>query len=163
MSGFGSKMRLPQTGVICNNGIMWFDPVPGRPNSLGPGKRCLMNVCPILGEAGGRRFAFGASGGRKIVSAMAQLSSFVADYGMDIEEAFHHPRIDVSGGETVVADEALPEETVAALQAEHPVVRFRRTVFPYAFACPAGVMRAEGLNTGATEIMSPWGDAIAEF
>ena len=162
LSIFGSRVVSPSTGLLMNNGIMWFDPVPGRPNSLGPGKRCLMNVCPILGEAGGRRFAFGASGGRKIVSAMAQLSSFVADYGMDIEEAFHHPRIDVSGGETVVADEALPEETVAALQAEHPVVRFRRTVFPYAFACPAGVMRAEGLNTGATEIMSPWGDAIAE-
>lgn len=163
LSIFGSRVVSPTTGLLMNNGIMWFDPVPGRPNSLKPGKSCLMNVCPILGEAGGKRFAFGASGGRKIVSAMAQLSSFVADFGMDIEEAFHHPRIDVSGGETVVADEALPSETVAVLEAEHPVVRFRRTVFPYAFACPAGVMRAEGLNTGATEIMSPWGDAVAEL
>ena len=162
LSIFGSRVVSPSTGLLMNNGIMWFDPVPGRPNSLAPGKRCLMNVCPGIGEAGARRFAFGASGGRKILSAVAQLSSFVADFGMDIAAAFHHPRIDVSGAETVVADDTLPEETVAALEADHPVIRARRTVFPYAFACPAGVMREAGRNSGATEIMSPWGDAVAE-
>lgn len=162
LSIFGSRVVSPSTGLLMNNGIMWFDPEQGKPNSLAPGKRCLMNVCPVIGEAGGRRFALGASGGRKIVSAVAQLSAFVADFGMDIGAAFHHPRIDVSGGDTVVADDTLPTETVAALEAGHPVIRARRTVFPYAFACPAGVMREGSHNTGCTEIMSPWGDAIPE-
>ena len=31
-----------------------------------------------------------------------------------------------------------------------------------AFAVPAGVMRRDGRNCGATEIMTPWGDAVAE-
>lgn len=162
LSIFGARVVSPQTGLLMNNGIMWFDPVQGRPNSLGPGKRCLMNVCPVLGEAGGKRFAFGASGGRKIAGAVAQLSSFAVDFGMGVEGAFHQPRIDVSGGDTVVADDSLPAATLAALRADHPVVTTRRTVFPYAFACPAGVMREDGMNTGCTEIMSPWGDAIAE-
>jgi gamma-glutamyltranspeptidase/glutathione hydrolase len=43
LSTFGSKFVLPQTGVTMNNGIMWFDPTPGGPNSLAPGKRCLTN------------------------------------------------------------------------------------------------------------------------
>jgi len=42
------------------------------------------------------------------------------------------------------------------------VTEARRTVFPYAFACPAGVMRDGARNSGMTEIMSPWGDAVAE-
>ncbi len=162
LSIFGARVVSPSTGFLMNNGIMWFDPEQGRPNSLGAGKRCLMNVCPILGEAGETRFAFGASGGRKIVSAMAQMASFVADFGMDIEAAFHHPRIDVSGGETIVADETLPADVLEALSARYPVATTRRSPFPYAFACPAGVMRTGGMNTGCTEIMSPWGDAVSE-
>ena len=32
---------LPQSGVLLNNGVMWFDPRPGAPNSIAPGKRPL--------------------------------------------------------------------------------------------------------------------------
>ncbi|HEY9037998.1 MAG TPA: gamma-glutamyltransferase [Roseovarius sp.] len=163
LSIFGSRVVSPSTGFLMNNGIMWFDPVQGRPNSLAPGKRCLMNVCPILGDVGSRRFAFGASGGRKIVSAMTQMASFVADFGMDIEAAFHHPRIDVSGGPNVVADEAHAPDVLDRLRNGRDVVTAPRTVFPYAFACPAGVMRDGDTNTGCTEIMSPWGDAALEL
>ena len=38
LSNFGSKFVTPQSGVTMNNGIMWFDPTPGGPNSLAPGK-----------------------------------------------------------------------------------------------------------------------------
>ncbi len=163
LSIFGSRVVSPGTGFLMNNGIMWFDPVQGGPNALGPDKACLMNVCPVIGETGdGARFAFGASGGRKIVSAVAQLSSFVADFGMDLGAAFHQPRIDVSGGPVVVADDSLPAAVIEALRADHQVTTTRRTVFPYAFACPAGVMRRDGRNAGCTEIMSPWGDAVSE-
>ncbi len=162
LSIFGSRVVSPSTGFLMNNGIMWFDPVQGRPNSLAPDKRCLMNVCPIIGEKAERRFAFGASGGRKIVSAMTQMASFVADFDMDVEAAFHHPRIDVSGGNKVVADEALPPPVLARLRAEHDIVTTPRSVFPYAFGCPAGVMRDGTTNSGCTEIMSPWGDTALE-
>lgn len=162
LSIFGSRVVSPSTGFLMNNGVMWFDPVQGRANSLQPNKRCLMNVCPILGEQGQRRFAFGASGGRKIVSAMAQMSSFVVDFGMDVNQCFHQPRIDVSGGDTVVADDSLSADVLQRLSDEHTVQATHRTVFPYAFACPAGVMQTADVKSGCTEIMSPWGDAVAE-
>jgi gamma-glutamyltranspeptidase/glutathione hydrolase len=38
----------------------------------------------------------------------------------------------------------------------------RRGIFPYAFAVPAGVLREGEFNMGCTEIMSPWGDAVAQ-
>lgn len=162
LSMFGSHVLSPQTGMLMNNGIMWFDPEPGKANSLAPGKRCLMNICPTIGEAHGNRFAIGASGGRKIMPAVANLTSFLVDFGMDLDAAIHTARIDASGSGTITADEALAPDVLQALGAKAPVSTAKRTVHPYAFAVPAGVMRKGNRNCGTTEIMTPWGDAIAE-
>ena len=162
LSIFGSHVLSPSTGLMMNNGIMWFDPEPGRPNSLAPDKACLMNVCPLIGEKGDRRFAIGASGGRKIMAAMTNLTSFMLDFDMSLEAAFHQPRIDYSGGGTIVADESLSAAVINALEAVHPTVTAKRGIFPYSFGVPAGVMRQAERNMGCTEIMTPWGDAIHE-
>ncbi|MDF0598498.1 gamma-glutamyltransferase [Psychromarinibacter halotolerans] len=160
LSKFGSRVVSPSTGMLMNNGIMWFDPEPGRPNSLAPGKACLMNVCPTIGSTGDTMFAIGAAGGRKILPSVTNLASFMLDFGMSLEDAFHHPRIDVSGTERIIADEDLSPEIVEALSGVADTGTAKRTVHPYAFGVPAGVMRQNGRNCGATEIMSPWGDAI---
>ena len=163
LSVFGSRVVSPSTGVPLNNGIMWFDPEPGKPNSLAPGKRCLGNYCPVAGEtADRRRFALGASGGRKILGTVLQMSSFMMDHGASLEEAFHRPRIDMSGEGRVIADRALPKEVIDELNRFLPTTTARRGIFPYAFAVPAGVLREGELNMGCTEIMSPWGDAVAQ-
>jgi gamma-glutamyltranspeptidase/glutathione hydrolase len=163
LSVFGSRVVSPSTGIPLNNGIMWFDPEPGKPNSLAPGKRCLGNYCPVVGETSGRRFALGASGGRKIVGTVLQISSFLIDHGMSLEEAFHAPRIDMSGGLPVIADAALPADALAALKAAFPTETARRLCFPYSFAVPAAVLREADMNMGCTEIMSPWGDAVSQL
>ncbi|SNR69197.1 gamma-glutamyltransferase [Puniceibacterium sediminis] len=162
LSLFGSRVVSPSTGFLMNNGIMWFDPEQGRPNSLAAGKPCLMNVCPALGEANGKRFALGASGGRKIVGAVVQLASFLADFDMDLETAFHQPRIDVSGGKGITADAALSPAVMKALEAVAPLTEVRRSLLPYPFACPAGVLDTRDKRYGATEVMTAWGDAVAE-
>lgn len=163
LSIFGSRVVSPSTGLLLNNGIMWFDPEPGKPNSLGPGKRCLGNFCPVIGEAAdGRRFALGASGGRKIIGAVMQIASFMVDHGLTLEEAFHQQRVDMSGASKVTADRTLPQPVLDALAAAFPTTTAVRTNFPYAFACPAAVLRDGDLNVGCTEIASPWGDAVAE-
>lgn len=163
LSIFGSRVVSPSTGLLMNNGIMWFDPEPGKANSLGPNKRCLGNYCPVVGATrDGRSFALGASGGRKIVGTVLQISSFIMDHGLSLEDAFHQPRIDMSGDDMVIADRALPPEVLDALGATYPTVTARRAVFPYAFAVPACVLHDGELNMGCTEIMSAWGDAVAE-
>ena len=84
MSSFGSRVLLPQSGVVLNNGMMWFDPRPGQPNSIAPGKRALCNMLPIILAQNGRPFlAGGASGGRRIMASVFQLMTFIADFGMD--------------------------------------------------------------------------------
>ena len=162
LSIFGSKVMLPTSGLLMNNGILWFDPEPGHSNSLAPDKRCLTNICPVIGVDGGRMFGLGASGGRKIMSAVLQLTSFLTDFGMTLEEAFHQGRIDCSLTDHVIVDEALPNEVSIAIAQDCPTVRAKRTVYPYAFACPSGVLRDGDQNQGITEISSPWGDAVSE-
>lgn len=161
LSVFGSKVMLPGSGLLMNNGILWFDTEPGKPNSLGPDKRCLTNICPLIGVQDDRMFGLGASGGRKIMSAVLQLTSFLSDFGMDLEQAFHQARIDCSIDGQVIMDEAYPPDFAGAMSEYFQVTRAKRTVYPYSFACPSGVLRQGNTNYGMTEISSPWGDAIA--
>lgn len=163
LSTFGSKYVLPQSGVTMNNGIMWFDPTPGGPNSLAPGKRCLTNYTPVLAQtADGRRLAVGASGGRRILPAVAQMLSFVIDYGMGLDAAIHQPRIDASEGAVVIGDVRLPMQAREELRARFDYEEARVQTLPMKFACPSVVLREGATNSGATEIFQPWGDAVAQ-
>jgi gamma-glutamyltranspeptidase/glutathione hydrolase len=168
LSVFGSRVVSPSTGLLLNNGVMWFDPRPGRPNSLGAGKRPLSNMCPVLGElpalVEGRRVALGASGGRRILPAILQLSLFMAELGLGLEAAFHMPRIDVSGGEVVSGHPELPAPVRAALAERLSFRTVRPAVYPTVYACPSGVMRhvRSGLNEGAAEPVHPWAGPVAE-
>ena len=114
LSSMGSRVVLPQTGVLMNNGVMWFDPSPGKPNSIAPGKRPLTNMFPVILRDGAKPWiAAGASGGRRIMASVLQLMSFVADFGMSPSAAAHQPRIDVSDPDKVTADRRLAPDIIA--------------------------------------------------
>ena len=164
LSVFGSRYVLPGTGILMNNGIMWFDPRPRRANSIAAGKRALTNMCPIVAARDGRPwFGAGASGGRRILGAVLQLSSFVADFGMTAEAAAHHPRIDVSGTDRLGIDPRLDPAIIERLMTEPGAALVEHTVFPSRFACPNLVLSGEdGLNHGIADAMSPWSAAVAE-
>jgi len=164
LSVFGSKVVLPSSGVLMNNGIMWFDPRPGSPNSLAPGKRALSNMCPLIALRDGVPwFAIGASGGRKILPAVYQISSFLIDHGLTLEQAFHHPRIDASGEETVGVDPRHSESVRSALAARFPLQLNELLVYPTNYACPSAVLRdpQTGEYQGVSDVMSPWSSAVA--
>jgi gamma-glutamyltranspeptidase / glutathione hydrolase len=163
LSTFGSRFVSSQTGVTMNNGIMWFDPTPGAPNSLACGKRCLTNYTPVIAQASdGRRAAIGASGGRRILPAVSQLTSFVMDFGMDLDAVIHQPRIDASEGAVVIGDVRLPQPAREALAASFDYEEARIQTLPMKFACPSIVLRDGDTNHGATEVFQPWSEAVAE-
>jgi gamma-glutamyltranspeptidase/glutathione hydrolase len=158
LSPFGSRVVSPSTGILLNNGVMWFDPRPGRPNSIAPGKRPLSNMCPVVAVRHGAPWlALGASGGRRIAAAVLQISSMLADCGLELESASHMPRIDVSGGSEVIADRRLAPEVLAELRARFPVREVEQVVLPKLFACPTAVLRDPdtGWSTGASDPTQP--------
>jgi gamma-glutamyltranspeptidase/glutathione hydrolase len=164
LSSFGSRYVLPGTGILMNNGVMWFDPRPGRANSIAPGKRALTNMCPVVVARDGRPwFGVGASGGRRILGAVLQVASFVVDFGMDPEAAAHHPRIDVNGSDRFGIDRRLPGDVIQRLSCYPGATLVEHTVFPARFACPNLVLRgADAMNFGVSDVMSPWSAAVAE-
>ena len=163
LSSMGSRVVLPATGILMNNGVMWFDPRPGQPNSIGPGKRPLTNMFPVILRDGAVPWiAAGASGGRRIMAAVLQLVSFVADFGMTPEAAGHQPRIDVSGPDLITADRRLAPDILGALKAEGPVEIVEHGVLPLNFACPNLLMQKDGVRTGISDAASPWSAAVAQ-
>jgi len=164
MSSLGSRVVLPESGVLLNNGVMWFDPRPGQANSIGPGRRPLTNMCPIIMKEDGKPvMAAGASGGRRIMAAVFQLMTYLADFGMDIDMAAHYPRIDVSSADDITADRRLAPDIIAALEMEGPTEVVGHGVMPINFACPNVItMAADGTRRGVSDAPSPWSAAMAQ-
>ena len=167
LSVFGSKVLLPESGLLMNNAVNWFDPRPGRPNSIAPAKRPLCNYVPLIGEGeapgrGQRRFAIGGSGGRKIIPAVAQLAAFLLAHGLDLEDAMAQPRLDASSPGGVGADPRIGEETLAALEAAGvPVTLQRWGPFPNNFAILGAALIEEGEKLGCADPYHPWAEAVA--
>lgn len=115
--GFGSGVMIKDTGILITNGTYWFDPRPGRPNSIAPGKRVLWAGAPTIVLRGGEPFLVcGAPGGRKIMSAVVQTVVNAVDYGDRPQDATSRPRIH-DEGEKLQVDSRIPEETRATLAA----------------------------------------------
>lgn len=146
---FGSKVMAE--GVLFDSGMAWFDPRPGAPNSIAPGKRPLVNMAPLLLLRGGDRVALGAAGGRRIISAVTQVASGIVDRGLSPQEAISAPRLDAS--ERVLRlSERLPASVAQRLRErgyEVVVVREGHLPFSYEFAhaAAAAVSRA-GVRSG---------------
>ncbi len=163
LSRFGSKVVLPKSGIPINNGMMWFDPRRGTPNSIAPGAEPLANMCPVILSDGGRpSLAVGAAGGRTIFPTVAQIISYVVDYGMSLEEAFLTPRIDASTP-TIGINRDAPADIAARVATRYPVEIVTDTLYPVRFAIPSAVQRdASGRNSGMSHHTNPWAGVAAE-
>jgi len=140
LSGWGSRVTVPGTGVLMNNGMMWFDPEPGRPNSVGPGKRPLTNMAPALITRDGRiRASIGSSGGRKIMNCNAQLIANIAAFDLPMGEALAAPRIDASQRPLAVSSRFDPKTRQHLAELGHPVEVIDETLLTPGFASPAGI------------------------
>ena len=164
LSSMGSRVVLPGSGILINNGMMWFDPRPNQPNSLAGGKRPLTNMSPVILRHGNRPWlAAGASGGRRILASVVQMLAFVTDFGMSLEEAAHQPRIDVSDPSYLSADRRLAPDVIDALTADGPTEVVEHGVMPINFACPNAIaIDTHGSRTGISDAASPWSAALAQ-
>jgi gamma-glutamyltranspeptidase / glutathione hydrolase len=164
LSSMGSRVMLPKTGVLMNNGMMWFDPRPGSANQIAASARPLNNMCPVIvtaADGGWPRLAAGASGGRRILASVYQTLAFSLDFNMDVAAAAHAPRIDVSSPGTVTADMRLADDVLGALAACAPVKVVELGVMPINFACPNLIALDREGARACSDVASPWSAAVA--
>jgi gamma-glutamyltranspeptidase/glutathione hydrolase len=163
LNRFGAKHRSSATGILGNDGMAWFDILPGSRRTLAPGAWAQSNMCPIIAMRDGVPVAsFGASGGNQIVPALTQVAAFALGYGMDAGAAIHQPRINVAPTGAITADCGLQTEIVQRLGDFGPVSLSQRTVFPRPFASPSAIVRADdGVWTGCPDISYPQAAAVS--
>ncbi len=148
-----------------NNGMMWFDPVPGRVNSIEPGKLALNNMTPALVfGADNTTIAVGASGGRLITNCVTQVISNMVDFGMGPQEAVDAPRVDASTP-WVSADPRIAPEVLADLASRGHEVKIVPRDFMASgfatFASPIAVVRdARGLRAGVDTFHSAYAEGL---
>ncbi|AWC25826.1 Acylase ACY 1 (plasmid) [Aminobacter sp. MSH1] len=158
----GSAVVLPKTGVLMNNGMMWFDPVPGKPNSIGAGVRPQSNMLPVICRtAAGDILSLGASGGRRILPAVLSHLADLAVFFFTPEEAAHLPRIDVSATEQIVVDRRIAEDVKRRLAEVNNVTLCEHAAAPLNFGCPSVLKITNHVATGQPDVMTPWSAACA--
>lgn len=129
---FGSYVSAPGTGLVFGHGMGRFDPVPGRPNSIAPGKRPLHNMAPFLVLQDGKPEAvYGTPGGRTIVNNQAFFTLSLFGYGSGLEETLARPRLHVEEAEPVKLERSESEEVVTWLRSlGHQVERVEKNGGP---------------------------------
>ncbi len=152
LSLWGSRVTVPGTGIMMNNGMMWFDPTPGRPNSVGGSKRPLSNMSPaIVSNEHGMTAAVGASGGRRIMNCVAQIAMNLVDHKMGMQEAVSAPRIDRSTATLLISDR-VPVETVSELESLGHTVDARDESLQFGeFSSPACVRFVSGQSDSGVD------------
>ena len=94
--------------------------------------------------------------------SIAQLISFVVDYGLSVEESLHQARIDVSGAPLVSVDSTLDKKIIQTLAEEHNINVAPNGVYPALFACPNMLMiEPSGQHQGGAYVASPWAKVCA--
>jgi len=157
LSRWGSGIVTKDTGILLNNGMMWFDPEPGHANSIQGGKAPLANMCPILVTRDRQALlTFGASGGRKILPALVQILVRVVLLGQSLAEAMAAPRLELAGGE-ILADVRFGTAFCEALEPRvgRPVRLREPALGASPWASPVGLIRQEdGSWTGGADLFT---------
>jgi gamma-glutamyltranspeptidase/glutathione hydrolase len=133
---FGSKILVPQTGIILNNEIDDFYIRPGgniyglvgnEANSLQPKKRPLSSMAPTIILAGDRpEMIVGGAGGPRIISATLQTILNVIDYRMPVDKAVAAPRIHHQWlPDTLYVETSITPETIKSLERRGHIIKER--------------------------------------
>jgi gamma-glutamyltranspeptidase/glutathione hydrolase len=163
LADFGARVLDPATGVLLNNGIAYFDPRPGVVNGIRPGVQVLSAMSPVvLAEPDrGPMGALGASGGRRIISGVAQIVAALAR-GISLQDAIEQPRI-YAESDDVLMETTWPKEAADEVEAAGftvvPVFEEPTTVH---FARPNGVtIGPDGVRRSGVDPKKPGGATAA--
>jgi gamma-glutamyltranspeptidase / glutathione hydrolase len=122
--GMSSGVVTPGLGFQHNCHMVMFDPVPGRRNSILPGKRPITGGGPVLFMKDQRPYlVIGSPAGARKVTALTQALLNLLDFGMPIQEAVSVDRIHVEDepGVVIVEPHFDPEPLLGLARLGHRI------------------------------------------
>ena len=159
--GSASGVVTPGLGFGYNDYMNCFDPRPGRPNSLRPGKTRVTMMTPAMVFDGRKlRVCVGAPGGTKIVTGVLQVLVNVLDHEMSAVEAVSAPRVDFQG-DVVQVEGRVPGAVVDGLRHLGYEVNRRTLNYDAYFSRPQlVVVEDDGFVSGASDPRKDGGTAL---
>ena len=140
---------MEELGIILGHGMSRFDPRPGLPNSPGPRKRPLTNMCPAMVTRGGHGvLAVGAAGGVRIPSSVGEVLFNFVGLGANLETAMAAPRIDTNGTLDLGIDKRHSADQEAFFKRLGYAVSRRPGAYIGAVSFDPRTAQAEGLGAG---------------
>ena len=154
--GASSGVVTDGLGFMYNNCMMVFDPRPGRPGSLAPGKARFSAMSPTIVFRGEHPFfVVGAPGGTTITMGNLQAILNAVDFGMSAQEAVGAPRF-CATSDTIEVTNRILRSTQRDLEARgYPVLRHP---FSYMFPLVHALRIVDGRIDGGAD---PAGDGMA--
>jgi gamma-glutamyltranspeptidase/glutathione hydrolase len=147
--GVPSGVIPPGTGFMLNGAMNWYDPRPGRPGSIAPGKRRFSSMSPTLVFEGDTPvMTLGAPGGAWIGVALLQVLVNVLDWGMTMQEAVMAPRFSATT-DAIDISNRIPRAVQRGVEAMGYEVRRSPTSYP--FAAPHGITMWDGVLQGGAD------------
>jgi gamma-glutamyltranspeptidase/glutathione hydrolase len=147
--GSCSGVITPGLGFMYNNAMINFNPIPGRPDSISPGKSRNTQMAPtIVYDDGSPYIVLGAPGGSKILAGISQTLVNIIDHRMVPFEAVAHPRIFALDTDLIDLSSRIPPYVCDYLEAKgNEVVRLPASYDDFA-SCQAIVINhgEEGLE-----------------
>ena len=159
--GSASGVVTPGLGFGYNDYMNCFDPRPGRPNSVLPGKTRVTMMTPTMVFDGRKlRVCIGAPGGTKIVTGILQVLVNVLDHDMSPVEAVSAPRVDFQG-DVVQAEARIPRPVCDGLERLGYTVNRRTLNYDSYFARPQVIVaEPDGFLSGASDPRKDGGAAF---
>jgi gamma-glutamyltranspeptidase/glutathione hydrolase len=127
--------------MFLGNSLESFDPEPGKPRSIAPGKQGVRDIPTVLMFKDDEPFAgLSGSGGWRIIGGLMHLMLNLVDFGMGIQEAIEHPRLHCDDGNLYVDQRVGPTVLAELSSMGHQVAAVEENVFQSHFCRPVGVV-----------------------
>jgi gamma-glutamyltranspeptidase/glutathione hydrolase len=131
---------VPQTGILMNDFLYWFDLDADSPNVVGPHKKVEMCLSPGMIWFDGKPFAcMGTPGSHGIMETTPQFMSNLMDFKMSVQAAIEAPRVRPIESNRVIAEGRIPKEVLAGM-AERGHLVDPQPDFSMAFGGAQGIM-----------------------
>jgi gamma-glutamyltranspeptidase/glutathione hydrolase len=110
----GSGVITPGLGFLYNSDLGYYNPLPGRPDSIVPGKK-FYGASPAILFKDGEPYMAICSPSARSITAVVQCIVNVVDHGMDMRTAVSVPRFHSEDQQLIVLEPAFRESVAEAL------------------------------------------------
>jgi gamma-glutamyltranspeptidase/glutathione hydrolase len=140
LGGFGSGVVVPETGILLNDFLYWFDLDAESPNVVAPHKKVEMCLSPGMIWHNNRVFAcMGTPGSHGIMETTPQFMSNLMDFGMSIQAAIEAPRVRPLESNRVIAEGRISKAVLDGMRERGHLVD-PQPDFSMAFGGAQGIM-----------------------